>query len=117
MKTMPLFFLLAVIAITASCGMTKNGASVKQTISIQTNAQCGDCRERIEEELNFTKGVIFAELDMETKELTVKYNSNKISPDEIRQQIASIGYAADDVEPVKKAQAALSKCCQPGGHD
>ncbi len=114
MKTITLIFLLA---ITASCGMTKNGKSVKQTITIQTNAQCGDCRERIEEELNFTKGVIFAELDMGTKELTVKYNSKKLSPVEIRQQIASIGYAADDVEPVKKAQAALPKCCQPGGHD
>ena len=37
-----------------------------QTISIQTSAECGDCKYRIEEKLNYTKGVLFAELDLET---------------------------------------------------
>lgn len=117
MKTIVLTFLLAVVALLGSCGMTKNGEPVKQKVTIQTNAQCGDCRERIEGELNFTKGIIFAELNLETKEVTIKYNSKKITPDEIRQKIAEIGYAADDVKPVKEAQAELPKCCQPGGHD
>ena len=31
-------------------------------VKIQTSAQCGDCKERIESALNQTKGVIYAEL-------------------------------------------------------
>jgi copper chaperone CopZ len=36
-------------------------------VTIQTNALCGDCKERIETALNQTKGVVYAELNMETK--------------------------------------------------
>jgi len=31
------------------------------TSQIQTSAQCGDCKERIEGKLNYTKGIKFAE--------------------------------------------------------
>ena len=46
-----------------------------QTVTIQTSAQCGDCEERIESLLNYTKGVKFAELDNDTKIVTVKFVS------------------------------------------
>lgn len=88
----------------------------KQEVVIQTNAQCGDCKERIENKLNYTKGVIFAEMDLETKKVTVKFKTSKISLDEVKQTIAEIGYNADDVKAVEKAQKALPMCCQPGGH-
>jgi cation transport ATPase len=46
------------------------------TIQIQTSAQCGDCKERIEGKLNYTKGIKFAELNDQTKIVTVKYCEN-----------------------------------------
>lgn len=117
MKNVMTIVIVGLAYLMSSCGTMKNGEPVKQTTSIQTNAQCGECKERIERELNFTKGIIFAELDLETKKVEVKYSSKKTSPEEIKKKIASIGYKADDVAPNKKAQEELPKCCQPGGHD
>jgi copper chaperone CopZ len=86
-----------------------------QTVVIQTSAECGDCKDRIEEALNYTKGVVFAELDLETKKVTVRFTTKKISLQEVKQAIATIGYDADEVKAEPKAQLSLPKCCQPNG--
>ena len=86
-----------------------------ETSVIQTSAQCNDCRERIEGKLNYTKGIKFAELDMETKKVTVKYSAKKISLQKIKETIAAIGYDAVEVKAKKEDILKLPKCCQPGG--
>lgn len=106
--------ILAVAIVAQSCASLKNSGS-KETITIQTNAECGQCKEKIEGKLNYTKGITFAELDIPTKVLTVKYKTQKISPDEIRTIVSQIGYDADDVKADPTAQENLPKCCKPGG--
>jgi copper chaperone CopZ len=86
------------------------------TSQIQTNAQCGDCKERIEGKLNYTKGIKFAELDDQTKIVTVKFDPKKIELLTIKQTIAKIGYDADEVKAAKEDVDKLPKCCQPNGH-
>jgi copper chaperone CopZ len=86
------------------------------TSQIQTSAQCGDCKERIEGKLNYTKGIKFAELDDQTKIVSVKFDSKKIDLLTIKQTIAKIGYDADEVKAAKEDVEKLPKCCQPNGH-
>lgn len=86
-----------------------------ETSVIQTSAQCNDCKERIEGKLNYTKGIKFAELDLETKKVTVKYATKKISLQKIKEAIAAIGYDADEVKAKQETVLKLPKCCQPGG--
>jgi periplasmic mercuric ion binding protein len=88
----------------------------KQTIIIQTSAQCGECKERIEGALNYTKGVRFAELDLENKKVTVQFLTKKTSAEQIKSLIAKIGYDADDVKADISDVQKLPKCCQPNGH-
>jgi len=88
----------------------------KQTVIIQTSAQCGDCKERIEGALNYTKGVKFAELDLESKKVTVQFLTKKTSVEKIKAIIAKIGYDADDVKADISAVQILPKCCQPNGN-
>lgn len=88
----------------------------KQTIVIQTSAQCDNCKERIEGALNYTKGVKFADLDLETKKVTVQFLTKKTSIETIKAIIAKIGYDADDVKADISAVQKLPKCCQPNGH-
>jgi len=85
-------------------------------VKIQTSAQCGDCKERIESKLNQTKGVVYAELNSETKVVEVKFKESKTNLDAIKGVIVSIGYDADDQKANVEAQKALPFCCQPGGH-
>jgi copper chaperone CopZ len=92
-------------------------AQKAETSVIQTSAQCNDCKERIEGKLNYTKGVKFAELDLESKKVTVKYSPKKITLQKIKETIASVGYDADEVKAKKEDILKLPKCCQPGGMD
>lgn len=112
MKTI-LNILLATV-ILQGCAAVKISTE-KETIQIKTNAECNQCKERLEGELNYVKGIVFAELDAETKVLTVKYKKDQISSDEIRKRISEIGYDADHIKANAASQEALPKCCQPNG--
>ena len=83
-----------------------------ETIKIKTSSQCGECKEIIEEALAFEKGVKTAELDVETKIVTVTYKKNKTSPEKIRKAISKVGYDADDVTADPKAYSKLDACCK-----
>lgn len=91
-------------------------AQKKQTIVIQTSAECGQCKERIEGKLNYTKGISFAELDVPTKQCTVKYDTEKISKEEILQEISKLGYDADGVKANQEAYENLPQCCKVNMH-
>ncbi len=90
------------------------GQEVKTSV-IKTSSECGSCKKRIEEKLNYTKGVKFAELDVPSKNLTVKYSTKKITLDEIKTILSELGYDADEVKAVPEAVKKLPACCQPGG--
>ena len=91
-------------------------AQKSQTVTFQTSAQCGMCKERIEKEMNFVSGVQFAELNMEDMSLTIKFKSKKTTANDLRKRVAAIGYTADDVLPKEEDVKKLPLCCQPGAH-
>jgi len=108
-----MFLILIMLLVNTSFSQDKT--SKFETVVIQTSAQCGDCKDRIEGGLNYLKGVSFAELDMETKKVTVKFNTSKVTLDEVIKKINSIGYDADEFKAEPEAVKKLPACCQPGG--
>ena len=86
-----------------------------ETAVIQTSAECGSCKVRIEDKLNYTKGIKFAELNLEDKKVTVKFSPKKISLDQIKKVLAETGYDADNMKAVSAAVEKLPACCKPGG--
>lgn len=87
-------------------------ATPPDTVVIQTTAVCGTCKKTIEKDLSFEKGVESADLDVESKKLTVIYDAGKTSPDKIRHRVAKIGYDADDVKKDPKGFKRLPDCCK-----
>jgi copper chaperone CopZ len=83
-------------------------------VKIKTSAICDMCKETIEKQLAFEKGVKRSNLDVESKIVTVYYNPAKISPEKIRLAISRAGYDADDVPANKKAYDKLDGCCKKG---
>lgn len=108
MKNLILFLFLAL--------STSIFAQKPIVITIQTSAQCGDCKQRIETALNQTKGVVYAELNLETKAVEVKFKPTKTTPEALKTTLTKIGYDADEMKANPVAQKALPLCCQPGGH-
>lgn len=103
--------LIAVITL-FSFSFTKH--EVKEVV-IKTSSECSMCKERIEEKLNYTKGVTYVSLEVSTKLLTVKYKEDKITLEKIREIISNLGYDADDVKANVENQQHLPKCCRPNG--
>jgi len=104
---------LSLIVATYSTAQEKKGTS---TVKIQTSAECTSCKERLEEKLNYTKGVKYSNLDLESKILEVKFVSKKISLENIKTIVSDLGYDADDVKANEAAYEALPACCKVGGH-
>lgn len=86
-----------------------------QTVVIHTSAECEQCEERLEKGLNYTKGVVFAELDLETQNVTIKYSTKKTDVASLKKVINSLGYDADDQKADAKALEELPACCKPNG--
>jgi copper chaperone CopZ len=108
MKTIiSLFIVLFVFTANAQDTKPKN-----QIIDIQTSAVCGECKERLENKLNYTKGVVFAELDLDTKIITVKFKTKTISDYQIHQIISNTGYHAGEMPRNETAFNKLPLCCR-----
>lgn len=108
------FFMLSLMF--TSCAVFKGNSEI-QTVEIKTNAECDQCKTRLEGELNYIKGIKFAELDVPSKVITVKFDASKISLLEVKNTISKIGYDAGEVKAIPESQKALPACCQPGGMD
>ena len=93
-------------------GVAQNIKSRTATLNIQTSALCEMCKNRLEEKLNYTKGIVFADLNLDNKVVTIKYKTKLITADQIRVIISKIGYHADDVERIKESFDALPGCCR-----
>ncbi len=106
-----------IIAILCMAIMQVNAQETKTTIDtvkIQTSAKCNDCKERLEHNISFEKGVKSVELDNETKILTVVYKTAKTNKEKIKIAITKVGYDADEMPADQKAHDRLPACCQKG---
>jgi copper chaperone CopZ len=106
---------VSLIVLMSSLFFAVSAQEKKQEVTIHTSSQCGDCKERIENKFNYTKGIIFAELNLETDDLTVKFRTDKISLQEIKDILNELGYEADDQKAKLEQVMTLPECCQPNG--
>jgi periplasmic mercuric ion binding protein len=83
-----------------------------EKIVIKTSAVCQQCKDRIEKNMAFEKGVRSVKLDLETKDLTVEYRTGKTTPDKLKKAVTKIGYDADELEADPKAYEKLPACCK-----
>lgn len=106
-------FILAVVLLFSTAGTALSQEQKKEeTITIKTSAVCGMCKERIEKDMSFEKGVTAVNLDLRTKILTVTYKTAKTNPDKLRTAVTKIGYDADDKPADAKAYEKLPACCK-----
>lgn len=85
-------------------------------IEIKTSAVCEMCKEAIESDLVFEKGVKEVNLDVDSKILTVVYNQKKTDPETIRKRVTKVGYHADEHVRDSTAYDNLPLCCKDGAH-
>ncbi len=81
-------------------------------VTFKSSINCDMCKEKIEKDLPYTKGVKKVTVNVEKKEIKVVYNDEKTTETKLKTAISKIGYDADDVLANQKAHDRLAKCCQ-----
>lgn len=88
-----------------------NSANTR-TATLLVYGNCEMCKEKIESTLLGTKGVTSADWNIETKTLTVSYDEEVITLDDISEKVASVGYDTEKHRAPDKAYKKLHSCCQ-----
>jgi hypothetical protein len=83
----------------------------KKTEVIPVSGNCGMCEDKIEKAAK-QAGAESAEWDMETKKLTVKYNSSTTNAAKIQKLVAAAGYDTRDIKATDVSYNKLHGCCQ-----
>ncbi len=109
---LPVMLLLALFAsrTTAQKPTDTVPASVLTTI-IEVGGNCEMCKKRIETAAQ-GKGIVKADWDVDTKKLTLTYDSDKTTAKAVQKRIAKAGHDTTFVQAKSKTYTALPGCCQ-----
>lgn len=115
MKNLSIKLMLFSISFILISGTTVLAQEKTETIVIRTSTVCEMCKETIEKNLSFEKGVKSVEVDFKKKIVTVIYRTDKTTPEKIKAAIVKLGYRADETEGNPKAFKKLPACCKDEG--
>lgn len=76
------------------------------------NGNCEMCQARIQKAALSVKGVKFASWDIESKILTVVFNPDKCTTDDIKKAIAAVGHDNDTYKAPDEVYENLHSCCK-----
>lgn len=88
------------------------GKSKPQTMSVKVSGNCGMCKKRIESTLKDASGVESATWDKKTKVLTVTYQPDSTTPEQIKEKVVASGHDLEDVKAKDEVYEELPECCQ-----
>ncbi len=100
-------FLLSTLIIASASFAQSAGKDNSSSVKIRTSAYSAMCKNRIESKVTDLKGVLEAELKMDTKILSVKYDKKLVSSDDIIDSVRKMGYEAEIVN--EKAESNNSR--------
>lgn len=87
-----------------------------QEDTIKVSGNCVMCKKRIEASLD-TKGIKYANWDVDKKQLAVAYRQDKITLEELHKLVAQTGHDTDKVQAPDSVYAKLPACCLYRHHD
>ena len=88
-------------------------------VVIQTNGTCQSCKDKIESNIAYEKGVKDVSYDLPTAKVKITYNAEKTSPENLRAAINKLGFTADASKATgdKKSCGTEKKHSCSGDHD
>ncbi|MBM3438054.1 MAG: cation transporter [Bacteroidetes bacterium] len=116
MKQKSIILLTAMLlSITGMANIHRSAANpkpVKKTlISFAVEANCGQCKDRIENALN-KKGVYKAVFKLDSKILTVTYDPRKLEEIQLHNMVAMVGHDTEKVKASNVVYESLPDCCK-----
>jgi cation transport ATPase len=102
--------LIVLVALLISAVGFSQDKNAKATIKV--DGVCEMCKSRIEKACIKTKGVKYADWNVQTHELALIYNENTTSLDVIKVNITEVGHDVDGMKASDEAYDQLHDCCK-----
>ena len=93
---------LMVISVNAFAQMKAKKADFEE-VTFVTSISCKNCAKKCNATLPYEKGIKDCKVDVDTKTIYFKFDPRKTSKDKLEKAIERLGYTAEEVETVKKA--------------
>ena len=109
---------LSIGLLTALLGVAVATAG-EQTLKTKAEGNCGSCKKRITKAVKSVDGVQDVTWDKSTKDLTVKYDDDKTTPDAIKKAVVTAGHDVESQKADDKVYNDLPDCCKyrDGGNE
>ena len=104
-----IFFLLLLVPV-FSFSQEENSKTSRAQFTVL--GQCEMCKDRIEKATFKIKGVKYSSWSIPKNKLSIIYNSNKVSLNDIKKQIAEAGHDTDEITATDEAYENLHDCCK-----
>ena len=104
-----LFFLFLLFPVLS---FAQEGSSKSSKARFVVLGECELCKDRIQRATYKIKGVKYSSWSISQNKLSIIYNSNKVSLEEIKKKIADAGHDSEDIRATDEAYANLHQCCK-----
>jgi copper chaperone CopZ len=100
MKTLK-FTITALLILCSSITFAKNNNENDTTVCFHVAMDCLSCKQKIEKNLAFEKGVKDLDVNFADKTVKIKYNKLKNSPELLKQAIQKLKYEVEIVSAIR----------------
>jgi len=83
-----------------------------ETMEFKVWGQCEMCKERIQTTMMGLKGVNSANWTIESQKLTVAFDPEKVSVEDMKKSLAKVGHDTEEFKATDKAYKKLHSCCK-----
>lgn len=94
MKTKKIFFASAFL-ICSLAGISANKVTNDTTVCFRVEMDCESCKQKIEKNIAFEKGVKALDVNLKSNTVTVKYNKQKNTPQQLKHSIENLKYKVE----------------------
>lgn len=103
---MRIFSLILTLCLVCSFNLNAQDKKKKNTeeVTFKVSMSCNNCKKKIEKNIPWEKGVKDMEVDLESKTVTVKYDSKKTTADNLKKAIEKLEFASVEQQGEKDKQ-------------
>ena len=84
--------LVCLLAVLFGVGVTAEAKPEKKTVTFSVNIHCENCKQKIERNLAYEKGVLDLKVDLKEKTVAVTYDAAKTSEEKLTAALKKLGY-------------------------
>ena len=108
MKTIKMMLAAVLITAVGFCAQAQDKKQEKKgtvEITFSVNLHCDHCKKKIESNIPFEKGVTDLKVNLDKKQVYIKYDAKKTDKKKLQKAIEKLGYTATEVTPETKENA------------